>query len=117
MASKAGFLSVEAKAASAAVGIGVLVEGAGSSGLKGAASGSRGGRWRPTTQQGAQHGGHGGEAWVAQRVAVTGRRAGWGHQQQAQLVSAATAMTAGGLNAKFCGRRSTRLVRKFHHGR
>ncbi|XP_024378639.1 uncharacterized protein [Physcomitrium patens] len=119
MASGAGFLSAEAKAASAGVGVGVVVGNHGSAGLKGSASSSRGGRWRPTTRQGGHHGG---DAWVSQRVAVTGNnRAGWGHQQpghqqQTQSASAA-ATTAGGLNAEFCGRRSTRLVSKFHHGR
>ena len=48
MASRAEFLSIEAKAVSVVVEIGVLVEGAGSSGLKEAVSGSRGRRWRPT---------------------------------------------------------------------
>lgn len=124
MASGAGFLTAEAKAASAAAGVGVVVGGAGSSGLKGAASSSRGGRWRPTTttRQAGQHGV--GDAWVAQRVAVTGR-AGWGHQHQSQpghqqqppQSQQQSQTAAGGLNAEFCGRRSTRLVSKFHHGR
>jgi len=110
MASGAGFLSAEAKAASSAAGVGAV---AGSSGLGKGPSSSRGGRWRPS-RQGANPGADA-PSWTAQRVAVT-PTSKWGHQPPHQQQQAQPSGT-NGLNAEFCGRRSTRLVSKFHHGR